>query len=668
MRAGVGIAVLMMVQAVVALAAPTGMVPEDTYRLRVPSALEVAPDGTTVVYGLEIADEVSNQYTHQLWLTDIQGRAARRIGPKGADVSAPQFSPDGQRLAFLVDTGAGSQLWVGRRGGSGARAVTQLKAGVEAFDWSPDGTRFVIVTSDPDKRTDEAKQLGPIIVTRTQIQSDGAGYLDERRSHLWIVPSSAKGAPRQITSGPYDDSQPQWAPDGRSIAFVSNRAADPDTTDNTDIYTVSPQGGEARLLVATPGPDSFPTWSHDGKTLAFVGTKRPNDFYQTTLVMTVPATGGTPTARSAALDTWVAADALNVSSSRLARLNWTSDDRTLITSFERRGANYLAAIDLESGAIRELHGGRFVLSLPRLVPGDKQLLFAQEDAAHPAELFSKALDDSAPCRLTSLHQSLLAERALVTPEKIVATNPEGQPVEAWLYPPLERKAGQKYPLVLYIHGGPQGFDGDYFDVGLENQILPAQGLAVLRVNYRGSTSYGEAFCHALWGDWHHREYDDLMAAVDKALEQPWLDPQRLGLGGWSYGGIMTIWTVGHTDRFKVGVPERFEVDYLSCFGQDQWFAQYLTEFGSPFEAREKYDKYSPGSYAQNIKTPLYLISNEKDGNCPLPQAMQFYQRLKLLGVPTQLTIYPGEPHVMTQPKHLVDRLHRLVEWFGRHLN
>src|SRR5262249_45616555 len=224
--------------------------------------------------------------------------------------------------------------------------------------------------------------------------------------------------------------------------------------------------------------------------------------------------------------------------------------------------------------------------------------------------------------------------------------------------------GGGYARIVCVQGGAQGFDGDWFDSGLENQILPAAGYAVLRVNYRGSTSYGEAFCRSLWGDWHWREHDDIMASVDEALKLPWLDGGKLGIGGWSYGGIMTVWVVGHTTRFKVGVPERFEIDYPSCFGEDQWFAQYLEEYGSPLEHGDTYRRVSPGTYVSAIRTPLYLIADEKDGNCPLPQAMQLYQRLKLLGVPTELVIYPREPHVMAEPDHLVTRPQRRRGWLG----
>jgi dipeptidyl aminopeptidase/acylaminoacyl peptidase len=257
----------------------------------------------------------------------------------------------------------------------------------------------------------------------------------------------------------------------------------------------------------------------------------------------------------------------------------------------------------------------------------------------------------------------------VAPERIVATNSAGDAVEAWLYPPLEPPADGKAPLVVYIHGGPQGFDGDYFDFDLENQLFAAAGWSVLRVNYRGSTSYGEAFSRAIWGDWHSREHEDLMAALDRAIElHPWIDADRLGIGGWSYGGIMTLWTVGHTDRFKVGVPERLSFDYLSAFGEDQWATWYLTELGDPTTNADLYRRLSPGTYLPNVRTPLYLISNENDYNCPLPQALQLYQRLKLMGQQTELVVYPGASHAMSRPSHLADRLRRLLDWFGRHLD
>ena len=335
-----------------------------------------------------------------------------------------------------------------------------------------------------------------------------------------------------------------------------------------------------------------------------------------------------------------------------ARITAKTGARLLAQTFNRRMERGAGRISVEripypvEQALAMLAGVKHIVLVGSRVP---VAFFAYPDK--PSKL---APDD---CQFVTLSR----------PEKVHARNSDGDEVESWLYPPLDPQPGKKYPLILYIHGGPQSFDGDYFDTDLENQVFAARGFAVLRVNYRGSTSYGEKFCRSLWADWHRREYDDLMVSVDEALKRPWIDGQRLGIGGWSYGGIMTVWTVAHTNRFRVGVPERFEIDYLSCFGEDQYFTQYLTELGSPFENADLYRKLSPGTYIPNIKTPLFLIADEKDGNCPPSQALQLYQRLKLLGIKTQLVIYPEETHTMSYPSHMVDRLNRLIGWYGQYL-
>lgn len=688
-----------------------GMIPEDVMRLKVISALEVAPDGSRIVYGIEVSDREKKGYTHALFEMDPGGGAPRPLTDPRDDCHSPRFSPDGRHLAYLCSLAGGkgadasAQAYVAKAGRRRARRVTRFAEGVDGLAWSPDGASLVVLRKDPAARaagspsgkkpakSSEDDEPDPIVITRTQIQADGEGFLGERRTHLWIVPLD-RSEPRRITSGPYDDSSPAWSPDGRWIAFVSNRTKDPDTNDNTDIFAVHPDGTGLRTLAANPGPDGTPVWSHKGDRLAFVGQLRPNDYYQITRLMVIDASSGAPTDLTGSLDAWVSADALLVSSGAYQPAQWSSDDTTIYVTIDRRGANYLAKVSSAGGPPQEILGGSDLLGQVRLshhpclivrsswlftseseaIPPMRHftrspgicdsLYFTRTDATHLPEIHTARLDGTVVRRLSHINDDFLAERKLSSPQKIVARSSGVTQVESWLYPPLDFDASRRYPLIVYLHGGPQGFDGDWFDTGLENQIFPAAGYAVLRVNYRGSTSYGEAFCRALWGDWHWREHDDIMASVDEALKLPWLDGARLGIGGWSYGGIMTVWVAGHTDRFKVGVPERFEIDYLSCFGEDQWFAQYLEEYGSPLEHADAFRHVSPGTYVPAIKTPLYLISDEKDGNCPLPQAMQLYQRLKLMGVPTELVVYPREPHVMAEPGHLVDRLHRLLRWFA----
>ena len=641
------------------------MLPDDTYVLQEITALEVSPDGTLLAYTIDGADKKEDSFRHELWLSGPDGKNARRVCREKDDCTDPKFSPDGKRLAYLSDAKEGTQLWVTKVGGGRGRAITDSDEAIGDYDWSPDGTKIVYVKIDPNvRKSDDA----PWVITGSQIQRDGEGFLDGRHTHLWVVGSSG-GKAKALTSGPYDDATPCWSPKGDWIAFVSNRHPDPDATDDTDIWLVRPTGGAPRRLAENPGPDTDPVWSHAGDHVAFVGARAANDYYLTTHVMVAPVEGGAACDLTASYDNWVSLDNTAAGSASRARILWSADDSTLVVPFDRRGANWIASLPSAGGDAKELSGGPRVYGLVRLSTATQRLYYTRSTPTTLSELWIANADGTGARKILGVNDAALAGINLVEPEKLQAKNVAGDTIDAWLYPPVGFDRAKTYPMILYIHGGPQEYDGDFFDTGLENQIFPGKGWAVLRVNYRGSTSYGEAFSRAVWSDWHSREQEDLMAAVDAALaKHSWIDAKRLGIGGWSYGGIMTIWTVGRTDRFKVGVPERFEVDYLSSFGTDQWHVQYVTEFGAPWENEERYRSLSPGATVTNIKTPLFLIANEKDGNCPPTQAMQLYQRLKLMNLPTELVIYPGETHSMSVPSHYVDRLKRLVTWFSRYLN
>jgi dipeptidyl aminopeptidase/acylaminoacyl peptidase len=643
---------------------PRPVSPEDVYALKQISEVEISPDGKTLAYTLERADRGEDSFRHELWLADANGGSPRRLCRVDDDCSDPKFSPDGARLAYVSDAGSDTRLWVAKVGDGRGRAITAAGETIGEFDWSPDGTKIVYERQDAGTRkTDDA----PWVITGSQIQRDGSGFEDGRRTHLWIVPASG-GAPRRLTSGPYDDETPRWSPKGDWIAFASNRNADPDRTDDSDIWLIAPGGGAPRRLAANPGPDADPVWSHAGDRIAFVGVLRPNDSYLTTHVMVAPVEGGAACDATAALDNWVSLDDIVGGSTAHARILWSADDATLVVPFDRRGANWIAALPSAGGDPKELLGGARVFGLVRLQGKTRRLYFTVSTPTTLSELWTANADGTGARKIFGPNDAALSQMKLVVPEKLAAENKEGDAIDAWLYPPVDFDPAKSYPMILYIHGGPQEFDGEFFEPGLENQLFPGNGWAVLRVNYRGSTSYGEAFAHAVWADWHTREHEDLMAALDAALaKHRWIDPKRLGVGGWSYGGIMAVWMAGHTDRFRVGVPERFEADYLSCFGTDQWQSQYATELGTPWEHAEHYRAMSPLTFVANVKTPLFLIANEKDGNCPPTQAMQLYQRLKLLRVPTELVIYPGESHSMSIPSHYVDRLRRLIDWFGRYL-
>jgi dipeptidyl aminopeptidase/acylaminoacyl peptidase len=655
--------------------------PADVYELPILSELTVAPSGERAIYGVMRADRENDEFATQLWELDLaRGTSQRwRLAPDGA--YAAKFSPDGREVAWLEDHDDATVLAVAEYPKGKRQVLLSSEEGIDEFAWAPNGRGFAVVKADPTPEGDENR---PWVITRSLAQSDGGVYSDAPRSHVHWLDRPGRGRHekarlRQLTSGDFDDEQVAVSPDGKWVAFVSNRQPDPDATDDTDLFLLAATGGEPRRLPSGAGPDSHPVWSPRGDRLAYLSVRRANDYYQPIRLATIAV--GDPSATAVdltgGLDAWVAVDSLSAGTGPAAPI-WSTGADEIVVPIERRGSTWVAQVPASGGSPREVSAkANVVHGFVRPIPGSSDLLGTITDPTHPPELFRWSPRDPAtpPRQLTHLYDAWLAKHPLVTPRKFSTRNPEGDEVEAWLYPPkglaqaVAKGDAGKFPLVVYIHGGPQGFDGEFFDFDLENQLFPERGWGVLRVNYRGSTAYGEKFSRSLWGDWHRREYDDLMAALDAAIAgNSWIDEKRLGIGGWSYGGIMTLWTVGHTDRFAVGVPERFGFDYLSSYGEDQWWVWYQSELGSPLENEELYRRLSPGTYLKNVKTPLYLIANEQDKNCPLPQVLQAYQRLKLMGQKTELVIYPGEAHSMASPRNLVDRLERLVTWFGRHLD
>ena len=633
---------------------------EDALALERVSDPRLAPDGEWVAYvvqGLDFDDERS---TSAIFLAPFAGGPATALTTREASNTHPRFSPDGRFLAFLSDRIEDtSQIYLLDRRGGEPRALSSLEGGVSAFAWSPDGSAIALVSKDPEPKrvrsADDGKDAKeatkpPLVITRLQFKRDGVGYLDERRSHLYIL-EVATGDTRQITNGPYDDSEPAWSPDGREIAFVSNRTDEPDANDNTDIFLVPSGGGDPRRLTDNPGADRAPAWSPDGSWIAHLSVTEPEDiWYAVDQLAIVNADGGAARVLTGALDR------------NVRRLAFSPEGEQIFFLVEDSGNQHLARVPVSGGGVeRVVTGERDIEAFDVGRAGRAALLLSQPEL--PSEVFTWS--GGSLERLTHVNDARLAGVALGAVENVRFRSKDGTEVEGFITKPPGFEAGRRYPTLLWIHGGPVSQFSTSFDATW--QVFAGAGYVVVSANPRGSSGYGGDFSRAIWADWGHKDFEDVMAAVDHAVELGYADPERLGVGGWSYGGILTNFVITQTDRFRAAVSGASETNFLACYGTDHYQHEWEKELGLPWENRELYIELSPLTRVANIVTPTLVLCGEHDWNVPLNQSEQLYQSLRRRGVETTLIIYPGESHSISKPSYQKDRYERYLAWFGRFL-
>jgi dipeptidyl aminopeptidase/acylaminoacyl peptidase len=493
------------------------------------------------------------------------------------------------------------------------------------------------------------------VVDRYHFKQDRDGYLKRLYAHLWVFDVASKKA-EALTSGEFDDASPAWSPDGTRIAFVSNRSLpDPDRSEDTNIYVVDAKpGAEPRQLTTFPGPDSGrPAWSPDGQWIAYLQGDEPRlSAYQLEKLAVVPAAGGAARVLTQALDRPVNGP-----------LVWAPDGKALTFLVADDRAAYVGRTTVAGGAVERLTTGRRTVAGMSAGP-DSALAVLSGTSGELDEVH--ALEGGTLRRLTHQNDAWLGELQLATTDDFTSTSKDGTIVNGLMVKPAGYAAGQRYPMILYIHGGPNGQDDYSFCFDCE--YFAANGYVVLAVNYRGSSGRGSAFQKAIYGDWGNKEVVDLLGAVDRAVAMGVADPNRLGIGGWSYGGILTDYTIATDTRFKAAVSGAGSALQLSMYGVDQYIFQYENELGVPWKSRELWVKISyPFFQADRIKTPTLFLGGEKDFNVPLIGSEQMYQALKSQGIDTQLVIYPGQFHSIRQPSYARDRLDRYVKWYDAHL-
>lgn len=629
---------------------------EDFFELREVRNPVVSPDGDWVAYTVEETSLEENSSETRIWMVATEGGDPLPMTGAGTSASSPAWSPDGRYLSFLASRNDGeTQVWVLDRRGGEAVQLTEVEQGVSGYVWSPDASRLALLIRDAEEETEgEEDEPQPWVIDRLQFKRDYAGYLDRRRTHLYVLDLASK-ALTQLTDGDFDDSQPVWSPDGERLAFTSNRTAEPDSNSNRDIWVVSANasnpGAELLQITTNPGSDSSPAWSPDGNTITYVTVTEPElIWYATGHLAVAPATGGPARVLTSRLDR-------NVSSPRFAENN---DDILFI--LEDSGERHLASIDRSGENFQRLISGNISLR-DFSINDDDEVATLIGTASQPTEIFFGQGRDLE--QLTFTNQAFLNQVQLSEVENITFNSGDGTEIEGFIYKPPGFDPQLQYPTLLRIHGGPVSqYD---FNFNFDAQLFAANGYVVLMTNPRGSSGYGQDFSRQLWAAWGVKDFEDVMAGVDYVLEQGYADPQRLGVGGWSYGGILTNYVITKSDRFAAAITGASEVLYRSNYGHDHYQLQWETELGLPWETPENWERISPFNDVANIVTPTLIMGGEHDWNVPILNSEQLYQALKRLGRETQLVVYPDEHHGIQRPSFILDRYERYLGWYDRFL-
>jgi dipeptidyl aminopeptidase/acylaminoacyl peptidase len=653
---------------------------EDLYRFTLISEPQLSPDGTLVVYVLDRVDRKTEKKYANLWIVPVEGGEPRPFTTGDQSDTRPRFSPDGRRIAFLSnrDDEKQPQVYVIATDGGEARRVTDLKGQIRAFEWSPDGIRLLLEfrAKDADEiereKDEEKKKLGVVCreITRVFFKEDGSGFLPKARAHLWIV-DVASGEATPLTSGPvYDEWGASWSPNGEEIAFLSNHAADPDLDpDATDLFVVGAAGGEARRIEAPLGPKIQPRFSPDGTQIAYLGREGRGKGYRQIRLWVVPLQDG-KAARclTAEHDLNIVGSTIN-DMGGLAQVppTWSPDGKRITVQVSHHGTTVLKSVGLD-GSLEDVIDAPGVVGTYSYDRSGRRLVALQGSFTDPGQVILH--EDGASRALTRANAGLLGGIDLGKIEEVWFKGPEGNDLQGWILTPPGFDPNRRYPSILEIHGGPRTQYGNHFMH--EFYFLAARGYVVTFCNPRGGQGYGEAHSKAIWNAWGTADYADVMAWADLVAKRPYIDTARMGVTGGSYGGYMTNWIIGHTDRFAAAVTQRSVSNLISMYGSSDFNWAFQEEFGDvpPWEALESYWWQSPIAFIGNAKTPTLVIHSEQDLRCAIEQGEQVFVALKRLGVDTKLVRFPDEPHGLSRggrTDRRVARLEHIVGWFDRYL-
>ena len=652
---------------------------DDLARLREVRDPQISPDGQWIAYVVSAIDVKEDKSNSHIWMVSYDGKGDRQITWSQDSESSPRWSPDGKYLSFTSSRpgkARGNQVWLLDRSGGEAMQLTELKGRLQGFEWSPDSKRLALVVGDPDPEAEvNTPQPGdsgapgaapprprtpkPIVIDRYKYKQDGQGYLlSGRHSYIYLFDIETKKLDR-LTKSKWDEAAPSWSPDGGRIAFMSNRADDPDREPSAQMFIVDAKPGatEKPLTPASSrGGRSRLEWSPDGKWIAFLeGEEKKYGAYSMSHLALVATDGSSAPTRVQsvdALDRGVSSPTFSADGKSIRFL--VTDDRSV----------YPARVSVTGGAVERLLAPPVVISSWDSA-ATRSVVLSGGNTKH-TEIY--ALEGTTLRQITHHNDALFAELDLGATEEVNFKSKDGTEVHGLLTYPVGYVKGTKVPLLLRIHGGPNG--QDQHSLSIERQLFAANGYAVLAINYRGSSGRGQKYSRSIFADWGHYEVEDLQAGVDHVIRMGVADPDRLGVGGWSYGGILTDYMIASDTRFKAATSGAGTAFTIAFYGTDQYIIQYDYEIGPPWDPKawETYQKISyPFLHADRIKTPTLFLGGERDFNVPVQGGQQMYQALRSLGIDTQMVIYPNENHGISRPSYVRDRYERYLAWYDKYI-
>ncbi|MCA1577320.1 MAG: S9 family peptidase [Acidobacteria bacterium] len=631
--------------------------PEMQLKLKAVGQPRVSPDGSRVLYTVNEAVMAADksEFVTQIWIATVATKQSTQLTFGEKSSTNPKWSPDGKWIAFLSNRKDNrNNLYRLSMEGGEAEPLTDLKSGVSNFEWSPDGRHIAYTMSDPKTEDEEKNDKG----------KNDFRWVDEnlKMARLYVVPvqkdANGKREPRKLTTGNYHVGQFDWAPDSSRIAFSHSKSPVANDWPTADASIVEVASGNVSVLANSPGAEDSPFYSPDGKSIAVVVSDNPPRWAQSGTIQIFPATGGQPKSLMASYD------------GQPGIAGWSADSKRIYFTEAKGTGTQLYALDVAANRIEEIKTTPAVLGGMNLNRGGTTFGFTRQTSDTPADAYIASVNEFTPVQITRVNAGSNIPPVGRT-EVIRWKSKDGKEIEGLLTYPVGYQAGQRVPLILNIHGGPAGVFVQTFLGGRGSYPLAtfaSRGYAILRPNPRGSSGYGVEFRRANTKDWGVGDYQDLMTGVDRVIEMGVADPERLGVMGWSYGGFMTSWIVTQTNRFKAASAGAPVTNLMSFNGTADIPAFVPDYFGGQFwELLDVYQKHSPIFNVKNVTTPTMIQHGEADVRVPISQGYEFYNALKVKGVPTRMLVLPRQPHGPNEPKMQLAAMNANLEWFEKHI-